>query len=284
MGSKIIVEVIEQLKNKYRVKELCFILGVTKSTYYRWKKRNTTLDEVEQAVINLCKAHKYRLGYRKVRNRVSKILKRQINHKRILRLMRLHQLLCRPKRKKKVFLTGQDPIVAPNRIERDFKATRPNEKWFTDITYLNFGEETLYFSSILDMYNGEIISYKMSTRQDITLVLDTLEEACRERRVNNTVLHSDQGGVYTSKRFQQYVKEKGIIMSMSRRGNCHDNAAIESFHSVLKSEAFYAENIKNIPNSIVQQIVEEYICYYNNDRFQIKLNYLSPVEYWQQAG
>lgn len=284
MEEGVLIHTIEQLRARFTLQQLCFLLGIARSTYYRWKKKNHVVDAVTQAVIDLCTAHKFRLGYRKVTHRVSKMLNQRVNHKRVLRLMRIHQLCCRSKRKRKSFLSGQDSVIAPNLIQRHFKAMRPNEKWFTDITYLNFGKETLYLSSILDTYNNEIVSYKISNRPDIPLVLETLEEACRKRKVSGTVLHSDQGGTYTSGQFQRLVKEKGITMSMSRKGNCHDNAVIESFHSVLKSEAFYAECIEYVPTSTVHQIVEEYIYYYNHHRFQQKLNYLSPIEFWQQVA
>jgi putative transposase len=279
------VEVINELRSSITVKELCFILGIPRSTYYRWNQKDwRDKDAVEKAIIALCKKHKSRYGYRRITAAVRRQLNQKINHKRVLRIMRQNNLLSKVRRKKKVYLSGQESIIAENLIQRDFRATRPNQKWFTDVSYLPFGDQMLYFSSIIDGFNNEVISYKVSTRQDITLALETLEEACRHRDVQGVILHSDQGGIYTSKKFQMCAKEKGIITSMSRKGNCHDNAAIESFHSQFKSEAFYAQEIKNIPNGIVLEIVEEYIHYYNNERIQGKLNYLSPVEYRRQVS
>ena len=107
-------------------------------------------------------------------------------------------------------MLGHEPVVAKNRIQRRFKATKPNEKWFTDITYLMFGNKTLYFSSIIDGFNNEIVSYKIGETQDVSLVLDTLKEALRKQNVIDTILHSDQGKVYTSKQFQTYAKEKAL--------------------------------------------------------------------------
>lgn len=285
MGPGVAVAVINDLRRSFTVKELCFLLGIPRSTYYRWRRKDwRAKGEIEQAIIRLCEKHKYRYGYRRVTAALRKLMNVAINHKRVLRIMRENNVLSRVRKKRKVYLTGQESVIADNMIQRDFKATRPNQKWFTDISYLPFGEEMLYFSSIIDAYNNEVISYKVSTKQDISLALETLEEACRNRDVRGTILHSDQGTIYTSKRYQQFAKEKGIITSMSRKGNCHDNAAIESFHSHFKSEAFYAQEIKNIPNGIVLEIVEEYIHYYNNERIQGKLNYLSPVEYRRQVS
>ncbi|WP_000313144.1 DDE-type integrase/transposase/recombinase, partial [Bacillus thuringiensis] len=140
-------------------------------------------------------------------------------------------------------------------------------------------KKTLYFSFIIDGFNNEIVSCKISETQDISLVLDTLKEALRKRNVIDTILHSDQGKVYTSKQFQTYIKEKGIVTSISRTGNCHDNALIKSFHSHSKSEEFYARNIKQLNSSSIIQTVDEYIHYYNNERIQRKLANMSPIAY-----
>lgn len=113
--------------------------------------------------------------------------------------MRKYNVLSRVRNKKKIFMLGHKPVVAKNRIQRRFQAAKPNEKWFTDITYLMFGKKTLYFSSIIDRFNNEFISYKISETQDILLVLDTLKEALKKQNVIDTILHSDQGKVYTSK-------------------------------------------------------------------------------------
>ena len=123
---------------------------------------------------------------------------------------------------------------SPSSIERQFDASKPNEKWFTDVTYLLFGERTLYVSTIMDAFNREIISCVISESQTLTLAMKTLKQAMRGRKVKDVLLHSDQGSIYTAKEFQAYAKENGMITSMSRRGNCHDNAAMESFFGHLK--------------------------------------------------
>lgn len=134
-------------------------------------------------------------------------------------------------------MAGESHLVVPNLLEQNFKAEAPNQKWVTDITYLPFEESILYLSTILDLYNNEVIAYKVSGTQNAQLVLDTLEMPCRKRsNTAGTILHSDQGAQYTSRAFQVTAKENGMITSMSRNGNCFDNAVIESFHSSLKSE------------------------------------------------
>ena len=150
------------------------------------------------------------------------------------------------------------------------------KKLTTDITYLPFGPKRLYLSSIMDLHNGEIIAYTISSKQDTKFVLDTLNQIDLPKDV---LLHSDQGSVYTSAEYYNLCKEKSIIRSMSRKGTPADNAPIESFHSSLKCEAFYIKDEVITSSSIVIQIVENYIKYYNEKRIQQKLDYLSPVEY-----
>lgn len=229
------MQVIEILRSSFLVKELCSLLEVPRSTYYRWKQQSEKgPNPIEQAIVELCRKHKYRYGYRRVTASIRKQLGQCINHKRVLRIMKANGVLSKARKKRKAFYTGQESIVAENLIQRIFQADRPNQKWYTDISYLPFGGEMLYFSSIQDSFNNEIISYRVSTKQDLSLALETLEEACQKRKVEGTILHSDQGSIYTSRRFQREAKEKGIITSMSRKG--YDNALIESFHSQLKVE------------------------------------------------
>ena len=142
------------------------------------------------------------------------------------------------------------------------------QKLTTDITYLPFGPKRLYLSSIMDLHNGEIIAYTISSKQDTKFVLDTLNQIDLPKDV---LLHSDQGSVYTSAEYYNLCKEKGIIRSMSRKGTPADNAPIESFHSSLKCEAFYIKDEVITSSSIVIQIVENYIKYYNENRIQQKI-------------
>lgn len=198
--------------------------------------------------------------------------------------MRKTELLAKVRRKKNTFFTGVECKAVPNLINRNFQAEQPNQKWFTDITYLLVGDTPLYLSVIMDGFNGQIISSKISHRQDVQLVKDTLKEALSQFNASETILHSDQGSVYKSIEFQRYVTENSITMSMSRRGNCHDNAAMESFFSSLKTEVFYSQNIKKVSNNELINLVLEYIQYYNYERIQAKLNYLSPIEFRKKVA
>ncbi|MCG1697827.1 IS3 family transposase [Staphylococcus epidermidis] len=276
----VVIDLVDQLKVKYSIKLILEVLNIPKSTYYRWKNKTYKNDTVTQKVIELCKANHYTYGYRKITALINQCYTSPINHKRVQRMMQKHHLNCRV-RPKKTTRIGKPYYKTDNLLQRQFKASCPMEVLTTDITYLPFGHSMLYLSSIMDIYNGEIVAYKIDDKQDQSLVNDTLNqidipEGC--------ILHSDQGSVYTSYAYYQLCEEKGIIRSMSRKGTPAYNAPIESFHSSLKSETFYINNQLNRSNHIVIDIVEKYIKNYNNNRIQQKLGYLSPVKYRELAA
>ncbi len=279
MVPRVAVELVEELKNIMPIVEICRHLGISRASYYRWKANGDkpTKKEIrDQQIGELCKKHKFRYGYRKIAGFFP-----GISAKTVQRVMQKHGWQCRVKVKKRK-RTGQPAYVSPNLLARDFTATKPLEKLVTDITYLPFGQSMMYLSSILDVFNGEIVAYTIGFIQNTAFVLDTLNQL--PKLPEGCMLHSDQGSVYTSYAYQKEVKEKGIIMSMSRKGTPVDNSPIESFHSSLKSETFYLDEIYRTTNAHVIQIVEEYITYYNNIRIQTKLGNRSPVQYRQQAA
>ena len=168
--------------------------------------------------------------------------------------------------------------IAPNILNRDFKADKPNQKWVTDVTQINIGSEKLYLSPILDLYNGEIVSYNISKSPNFNQTLDMLDKAfVKIGDQTNLILHSDQGWQYQMKKYQNKLKEKGIIQSMSRKGNCLDNAVMENFFGIMKSELLYPNKFEDI--EVFKKELIEYIDYYNNKRIKLKLKGLSPVEY-----
>ncbi|MBB6670638.1 IS3 family transposase, partial [Cohnella nanjingensis] len=216
-------------------------------------------------------------GYLRTRTWLEKFHGLKINHKRVYRLMKELGIRSVIRRKKPYFGTKEAYVISDNVLNREFQATRPLEKWVTDITYLPFGQSFLYLSTIYDLYNNEVIAYKISTRNDIRLVLDTVKKAMRKRKTRGILLHSDRGFQYTSKPYNQLLKRHGIQASMSRKGNCHDNACMESFFGHLKSESLRLHRFTS-----QKQLVDEvhrYIHFYNHQRFQKKLSNLSPVEY-----
>ena len=178
---------------------------------------------------------------------------------------------------------GQQGTIARNLLRRDFKARRPYQKWVTDVTEFAVAGKKLYFSPILDLYNSEIVSYCISERPDFNLTMDMLKKALRKLPAGaRPILHSDQGWQYQMKAYQYQLRKNKIRQSMSRKGNCLDNAVMENFFGLLKSELFYIEQFKSYES--LQNAIIEYVHYYNHDRIKLKLNGLSPVQYRTQAA
>ncbi len=277
MEPEIVIQLVNFYKGKLTQKTVLDALNVSRTTYNRWvknipkKKEDSNLIKL---IKTLCHQNKFRYGYRKITYLVNKEMK--ANKNTVQRIMQKYDLNCKVRLKRRKS-TGQPLKIVENIINVDFNATRPLEKLSTDITYLPFGKSMLYLSSIMDLYNREIIAYTISDKQDLECVLDTLNQL--PNISEHCILHSDQGAVYTAHSYQMNVKEKGITMSMSRPGKPSDNAPIETFHGYLKHETFYLEPQLKSSNEIVSQTVIQYIKYYNEDRIQEKLGYRSPKEF-----
>ncbi|OFH52905.1 transposase [Listeria monocytogenes] len=278
MNPAYFVLLVEELKTKYLVKDICQILQVPLSTYYRWKKKDFAQSSLEKKIGQLCKAYQFTYGYRKIAALMKQ--EEQVGINKVQRIMQKYQWQCQVKVKKK---NRPDSAYyqTENHLNRNFQASQPLEKLTTDITYLYFGDCRLYLSSIMDLYNGEIVAYSIGEKQDTELVLDTLNQLSLPE---GSLLHSDQGSVYTSYEYYQCCKKKNVIRSMSRKGTPADNAPIECFHSSLKCETFYHKTAYKYAKSIVIQIVKDYIKYYNEKRIQQKLGYQSPINFRKQAA
>ena len=173
---------------------------------------------------------------------------------------------------------GECGKTAPNIVNRDFSTTGPNQKWTTDVTQINIGASKCYLSPILDMYNGEIVSYTISDRPDLKMVMDMLDKAYMQGRTwDRLVMHSDQGWHYQHYIYQKSLADHDIVQSMSRKGNCLDNAMMENFFGIMKSELLYPNTFKDLDH--FKRELEEYIEYYNNDRIKLRLKGMSPVQY-----
>lgn len=207
----------------------------------------------------------------------------RINHKTVQRLMKVLGLKCLVRIKKYRSYKGETGKIAPNIIERDFNATEPNQKWATDITEFSLFGSKMYLSPILDMYNGEIVSYTISRSPVLKQVMDMLDKAFSKIPDDtNLILHSDQGWQYQHKMYQKRLKEKGIRQSMSRKGNCLDNAVMENFFGLLKSELLYLREFSSM-DEFKNELIK-YIDYYNNKRIKSKLKGLSPIQYRIQSS
>jgi putative transposase len=260
--------------------ELVKIAGIPRSTYYYWVKqmdRPNKYKEMKELIKEVFEEHQGRYGYR----RITLELRNKgyvINHKTIRRLMDELGLKCFVRMKKYRSYKGEVGQVAPNILERDFKASKPNEKWVTDVTEIHLHGEKLYLSPILDLYNGEIVAYNIESRPVYSLVSKMLVKAFERLNEEDTpILHSDQGWHYQMKQYQFALKEHGIIQSMSRKGNCLDNAVMENFFGLLKSELLYLKEFESMDHFKVE--LEKYIRYYNHKRIKAKLKGMSPVQY-----
>ncbi len=199
-----------------------------------------------------------------------------VNHKKVWRIMRelSIQSVIRKKRKKSSYTPS---VIYPNRLKRQFHATAPQQKMVTDITYIPNGSTFVYLSVIQDLFNNEIVAWQLSKRNDVQLVLDTVEQWTQKRDVSEAVLHSDQGFQYTSQAYNTRLEAFGVKGSHSRKATCLDNACIESFFSHLKTEKLYLNQCNSEVE--IRQAVEDYMYNYNYRRFQAKLKQRAPIEY-----
>jgi transposase InsO family protein len=233
------------------------------------------------AIRQICTEHKGRYGYR----RVTLALHQRgyaTNHKLVLKLMAQEHVTCKLRRKKYRSYRGEVGRLAPDLLKRNFKAAQPNLKWVTDITQFQLLGQKIYLSPILDLFNGEIISYVLSHTPDFRLVVDMLQKAFHKiPEPANLILHSDQGWHYQMKPYRKMLKEKGIRQSMSRKGNCYDNCVIETFFGQLKTEFFNNQTFTSVEE--FKQGLAQYINYYNHHRIKVKLKGLSPVQFRTQS-
>lgn len=229
------------------------------------------------------KRHKARYGYRRItlelRNRGI-----VLNHKTVLRLMNEIGIQGKMKRVKYRSYRGKIGKIAPNLLNRNFKANKPYRKLVTDVTQFSISSGKVYLSPIQDLFNGEIISYNIAPRPVYFQINDMLSKAFSIIPDDSgAILHSDQGWQYQMKYYQKAVKNKGLVQSMSRKGNCLDNSPMESFFGILKNEMFYGHEKEYRSFNQLKEAIVKYIHYYNNERIKEKLKGLSPVQYRIQS-
>ena len=257
---------------------------LARSTYYYHLKQLDQPDknqELKAEIQSIYSEHKGNYGYRRVtlelRNRSF-----VVNHKKVQRLMKVLGLAARIRRKRK-YSSYQGAIgkKAKNRIQRQFEASKPMEKCYTDVTEFAIpaSSQKLYLSPVLDGFNSEIIAFNLSCSPNLEQVKTMLEQAFTEKHYENTILHSDQGWQYQHDSYHRFLESKGIQPSMSRKGNSPDNGMMESFFGILKSEMFYGYEKTFQSLKQLEQAIVDYIDYYNNKRIKVKLKGLSPVQY-----
>ena len=271
---------INALRDSYQLKELLEILEMAKSSYcYQVIALNT--DKYKDLRIKIKDAFNEsssRYGYRRIHS-IMKSAGTVVSEKVVRQIMKEDKLIVpNIKRKKYNSYKGGTSHILENKLKRDFKAVSPNKKWVTDVTEFNVRGEKVYLSPILDLFNNEIVSYNISRRANFIQITDMLDKAFKKLpETPDLILHSDQGWQYRLEKYQVILKEKGITQSMSGKGNCYDNAVVENFFGILKSEMFYDNKFETVDHFVRE--LEEYIDYYNNERIKIKLKGLSPVQY-----
>jgi putative transposase len=257
---------------------------IPRSSYYYWVSTFDRPDQdadLKSRITAIYHEHQGRYGYRRITDELRNE-GRSVNHKKVQRIMRELGLKCIVRMKKYRSYKGTVGKIAPNILDRDFHATKPNEKWVTDITEFHLFGEKLYLSPMLDLFNGEIITYTIGSRPVYSLVSRMLDKAFEHlNNVDTLLIHSDQGWHYQMRQYEQALKGRGITQSMSRKGNCYDNAVIENFFGILKSEFLYTQEFENIEQFKVE--LEKYIKYYNHKRIKAKLKGMSPIQYRAHA-
>ena len=243
-----------------------------------WSCPNTDL---RLKIRDIYHKHKGRYGYRRITSAL-RTMGLVVNHKRVQRLMNELGLTSKVRPKRYKSYKGEVGRVADNTLNRAFTAQKPNQKWVTDVTEFKVKDQKVYLSPIIDLFNQEVVSYEVRTSVALPLVTDMLRAATKKlQRHEKPLIHSDQGWQYQNKQYQNHVKANGLVQSMSRKGNCLDNAVAENFFGILKTEMYHNETFSDADELI--ESIKEYIDYYNNERIKLKLKGLSPVQYRNQA-
>ena len=238
-------------------------------------------EDAKAEIIAIYHENKGRYGYRRITMELHN-RKIPLNHKTVQHLMKELGLVCRVRMKKYRSYKGEVGRIAPNLLQRNFSTTAPNQKWVTDVTEFSLFGEKLYLSPILDLHSSDLVSYVISERPVLSMVMNMLDSAARQLPPGAApVLHSDQGWQYQHKQYQRMLRRKGLRQSMSRKGNCLDNAVMENFFGLLKSELLYLQEFRSLDH--FKQELVDYLDYYNNRRIKAKLMGLPPALHRQQA-
>ena len=292
--------VVYELQHKYSLVVLLDISGLKRSTYYYTLNKldkDTKNDDIMNTIIDIYYTHKARYGYRRI---TLELINRGyiVNHKKVKRLMSKMGLYARtPKAKYKSYkgdMNGTvknllldkviDEVNHKTYYERNFKTERCNEIWSTDVSEFHIAAGKLYLSPILDLHNREIVSYNISASPNYEQIKDMLAKAFNKYKdLKGLILTSDQGWQYQMQDYHKALEEKGIIQSMSRKGNCLDNSPMENFFGKMKNEMFYGYEYTFNTLEELKKEMENYISYYNNQRITEKLKGLTPVEYRNQS-
>lgn len=270
-------------EQRYSIKKLCERLEVSRSGYYKWCNKEVSNNEKRSKLIakeikRIFEESKETFGVVRMHYALKRECKLNVNIKCIRRIMRILGLRAQIRKKRPNWARIKPHFTADNILNRNFETKKPNQKWFTDISYLKYGKgQKAYISAIIDRYDLSIVAYKVSKRNDLKLVMDTLKLALKNNNTSNTVLHSDRGFQYTSKHYKKYLDTHNIKISMSKAGSCLDNQPIEAFWGTLKAEYYYRNQFSTYED--LETGISEYIDYYMNKRYVPKFDGLTPNEY-----
>ena len=261
------------------------VAGLPRSTFFYHQARLLAPDpqaNLKSAVTDIFRKSHARYGHRRIH---IELVKQgwTVAKKTVLKLMRLLRLVCKVRRKKRYnSYQGEQGVVAPNLLKRQFEADAPNEKWVTDVTEFSVGDRKLYLSPVMDLFDRQIISYAIGLSPNLELTNSSLRGALATLEVGpRPLVHSDQGFQYQHTSWRRLLQDAGAVQSMSRKANCYDNAVMENFFGHLKEELFH--RVRFLNTDALAAALHEYIHWYNTERISTKLEGLCPVQYRAQA-
>ena len=281
---------IEKHRQTYPQAMMCELLSVSRSGLAAARKRAPSKrsrgdEQLVQQIRQAQRKHRGRYGRRRMTAELSEAQGQRVNHKRVARLMRAHGLQSHQRRRRRVVTTDSRHAhpIAPNVLQRDFQATAPNQKWLADMTYVPTDEGWLYVALVLDMYARKLVGWAMSETMHQELTQRALDAALGWREPDEALIHhSDRGSQYAAKDYRKKLAARSITVSMSRKGDCWDNAPMESVNGTLKVECVHEMHFKTREQA--RQAIVEYIGYYNTERRHSALGNLCPAEFerrWQ---
>ena len=267
----------------YPIRTLCDILSLNRSSYYKWLQRDQSAQEVRdnELIGRLCLLYQESngiFGYRRMQLNLKRRFNLHCNKKRVHRVMRAIEMKSVIRRKRPNYIRSTPEITAENVLNRNFTAQNVNEKWLTDVTEFKVGDGSkAYLSAILDLKDKTIVAYEIGRSNNNKLAFDTFDAAVYKHPEAKPLFHSDRGFQYTSRVFRAKLDAQGMTQSMSRVGRCIDNGPMEAFWGTLKVEMFYLQRFSDY-NSL-KTAIEQYIDFYNNNRYQEGLGGLAPLEF-----
>jgi putative transposase len=270
-------------EKSYPVSALCVILHLNRSSYYKWLRRDQSGQEAKdkELIDRMCILYQESngiFGYRRMQLNLRRRFGMLCNKKRVYRVMKAIAMKSVIRRRKPGYIKSTPEITAENILNRKFSAENLNEKWLTDVTEFKYGNgNKLYLSAILDLKDKSIVAYAIGSSNNNKLVFDTFDAAIQKYPDARPLFHSDRGFQYTNKLFKAKLDAAGIMQSMSRPGCCIDNGPMEAFWGTLKAEMYYLHSFGDYEH--LKAAISRYICFYNNERFQLGLGGLAPIEY-----